>query len=348
MKVAVAMSGGVDSSAALIKLIDKGYDCIGVTIKPFCDEETCCKLCSIKDAKYICDMFNIKHYTINLDKIFNELIVSYFVNDYLKGRTPNPCLYCNPLVKFSKIFEFANQLGYDHISTGHYANIVNIDGEFFIKKGKYLNKEQSYFLSRLPKEMLQYIIFPLGDTSKQENRDYLKERNIPFFDKGESQEVCFIPNDDYKEFVRKRSNGKYSKGIIQHIDGEILGEHIGIPFYTIGQRKGLGIAYKTPLYVREIIPEKNLIIVGPQILSDSFYVSDVVYFKEYDYLKYRELNVKVRYRAIGEKCKITRIDDEKLFVKLNNKIQSITKGQGAVFYLDDIVVASSIIENIIE
>ncbi|MCM8771333.1 MAG: tRNA 2-thiouridine(34) synthase MnmA, partial [Candidatus Omnitrophica bacterium] len=263
-KVLVAMSGGVDSSVATLLLKETGYDATGVTmclgVKSHDGKARCCGPQAIDDAKKVCHKLGIHHYVMDFSKELEEKVVSRFVSEYLKGKTPNPCVDCNRFLKFGLLLRKAIGMGFDFLATGHYAKIEKNNGKLVLKKAKDKSKDQSYFLYPIQKETLNLILFPLAGLTKQEVRQIAKRANLPVADKPQSQDICFI-QDDYRKFILERvSNIK--PGPIVDLDGNIRGMHRGLFFYTVGQREKLGISNSTPLYVVSVDGSKNQVIVG--------------------------------------------------------------------------------------
>lgn len=347
MKIAVGLSGGIDSTATLLRLHEEGHDVIGMTMKAtFNNQEhgKCCSIEDVHDARKVCQSIGVRHYVIDVKNEFYEKIIRYFIEDYLKGNTPNPCLFCNELIKFKKLIEAASTLGYNYFATGHYAILDRVNGELILRKGVDPLKDQAYFLSRLPLELLEHCLFPLGRTTKEENKQFLADRNVSISQKRESHEICFVPGDDYTQFLMNEVGDQIHKGdIIDSESREKVGEHSGIPFYTIGQRKGLNIAMGKPVYVREIDAENNRIVIGEKPYEDKLKINQINWLTEYDFDHKKKLLVKVRYFHQGEIAVLKKINDEEVEIHFDKPVFSVTRGQGAVGYLDDRVIFSGII-----
>lgn len=339
IKVAVAMSGGVDSSVVAYLLKKQGYNIIGITMRT-------CKM-EDQDAKKVAEDLGIEHYVYDATELFEKDVIDYFVTDYLNGKTPNPCMVCNRKIKFGEFLEFAKSKGADFMATGHYARLINGN----LAMGDDDKKDQVYFLSQIKKENLKYIIFPIGEVEKTQVREIGKELGVRVYAKKDSQEICFVEDGKLKDFLIDKTNGKANlPGKIVHKNGKILGEHSGLSFYTIGQRKGLGIAQETPLYVVKLDKKNNQVIVGSD--EDLWYnqieVSQInlLAVEEIEELEGLELYVKTRSRDALHKCKVKVTGaDSALVTIVDEKVRAITPGQGLVFYdKDKIVVASSFIK----
>ncbi|MGL6167540.1 MAG: tRNA 2-thiouridine(34) synthase MnmA [Fusobacteriaceae bacterium] len=339
IRVAVAMSGGVDSSTVAYLLKEQGYDIFGVTMKTCKAEDS--------DAKKVCEDLGIDYYLYDATESFKTKVIDVFVDEYVSGRTPNPCMVCNRHVKFGELLEFARSKGADFMATGHYAKII--DGTLAI--GDDPKKDQVYFLSGIKRENIQYIMFPIGDLEKTLVRGLAEELGVRVYDKKDSQEICFVDDGKLGEFLIERSGGKAAKsGDIVNSEGKILGKHKGISFYTIGQRKGLGIPGETPLYVIKLDAEKNQVIVGSneelfknKILANQLNFLTVNSLEE---LKNQEVFVKTRSRDMLHSCKIEILGEDEIEVTMTSeKVRAVTPGQGIVFY-DKIgrVVASGFIK----
>ena len=340
-KVAVAMSGGVDSSLTAAILLERGFEVFGVTML-LNDVST-----EFQDAKTVADKLGIFHFTADFREIFKRKVEDYFVAEYLRGRTPNPCVRCNKKIKFGALFDFAKSHGADYLATGHYARIVFEDGRYKLKKGVDIKKDQSYVLYNLTAEMLSRIILPLGDFSKVETRRLADEKNLPVAHKPDSQEICFVPNDDYKNFISSRAGDAdaLKSGEIVDTAGKVLGRHNGVANYTIGQRKGLGIAAETPLYVVRLDVDKRQVVVGKsdEIFSSELTAENVhwIYPPENFPVK---LQAKIRYTPRIAECSVDKFGDN-LRVKFFEPQRAVTSGQSIVFYDGDEVLGGGVIVN---
>ncbi len=338
-KVAVAMSGGVDSSLTAALLLERGFEVVGVTMLLDAGEK------NIFDARNVCAHLGINHHVVDLREDFQKNVVNYFVAEYLRGRTPNPCVRCNREIKFGKLFDFANSIGADFLATGHYARIVFEDGRFKLKKALDVRKDQSYVLYNLTPEKLAKIILPLGEFSKADTRRLAAEKNLPVAHKPDSQEICFVPNDDYKNFLAQRVPDAQAlqAGNIVDGDGKILGHHNGVANYTIGQRKGLGIAAPQPLYVTGLDVDNRQVIVdtGEKLFSETLTASAAHWIYKPDLPK--NFQAKIRYGPRTASCTVT---EEKNFlrVKFSEPQRAITAGQSIVFYDGEEVSGGAIID----
>ncbi len=325
-KVAIGMSGGVDSSVAAYLLKQEGYEVIGVTMKLIDDEKSAL---AIEDAKRVCSELGIKHYVLDLVKEFKQIVIRNFIESYKSGKTPNPCVVCNKYFKFGFFYEKAKEMGIHKIATGHYAEIEN--GKLKIARSR--EKDQSYFLYGIKKEVLENIIFPLANyQNKSEIRKIADKLNLSVKEKKDSQEICFVPEDNYIKFLKDNINEEQTTGDICLEDGTVLGKHHGLINYTIGQRKGLGISYKEPLYVIEIDEKQNKIIVGPndKLFHDTLLATNINILVD-DFNQNQKLYAKIRSRATLEEVTVT-VENGKMIAKFKNKQRAITKGQSVVIY----------------
>lgn len=348
-KVVVGMSGGVDSSVAALLLKKEGYDVIGVTMqiwpaREVKDIKSCCSLTSIEEAKRIADEIGIKHYTIDIREIFLEEVIENFCEEYGKGKTPNPCIRCNRFIRFIYLLKKARELGAEKIATGHYARIERDGKIYLLKKGIDERKDQSYVLYVMTQEHLRHTIFPLGNLRKEEIRKIAVDLDLSVARKPESQEICFIPEDDYPRFLKDLIPEKISPGPIIDKEGRILGRHNGLPFYTIGQRKGIGVAHRRPLYVISIDIDRNTLIVGEEeeACSTEFLLRDLNWIALDHLRKAKKVKVKIRSTMKGEDATVSPRDGD-LHVRFDNPQWAVTPGQSAVLYDGDVVIGGGII-----
>ena len=346
MRVLVAMSGGVDSSVAAALLKEEGYEVIGVTLDLGVRDDSGC--CGLESAKRVAGKLGVPHYTLDLKDLFHREIVLPFCREYSLGRTPNPCIRCNRTVKFEVLLRKAGEFGADLIATGHYAR-VEFDralGRYTLKKGVDRAKDQSYMLYLLTQEQLGRATFPLGDLTKEEVRAIARRMGLHTAGRPESQEICFVPDGRYPELVGRYFPEALRPGPILDTEGEVLGRHKGIAYYTVGQRRGLGLALGRPLYVVRIDPERNAIVVGgkEEVLAEGLLASDVNLVSVPEISEPMKVKAKVRYRHPEADATVFPLEDGKLLVKFSEPQEAVTPGQSVVFYLGDVVVGGGTIE----
>lgn len=352
-KVLVAMSGGVDSSVAAQLTKDMGYDCIGVTMRLFdnedagiCSDKTCCSLDDSEDARLVCNKIGIKHYVLDFRGDFHKCVIDRFVNSYEVGETPNPCIDCNRYLKFESLYEKGKLLGYDYIVTGHYAMVEKKGDRYLLKKSVDEKKDQSYVLYNLSQKQLAHTMFPLGGMSKTETRAIAEKYNFINAEKHDSQDICFVPDGDYASAIKRFTGKEYEPGDFVDQDGNILGRHKGIIKYTIGQRKGLGLALPEPMYVLEKDVENNRVVLGRN--SDLFKKElDAV---DFNWIAYEtppeEIKVKarVRYSQKEQPATVYAKGKDKIHLVFDEPQRAITPGQAVVLYDKDIVVGGGTIK----
>jgi tRNA-specific 2-thiouridylase len=361
-KVVVAMSGGVDSSLSAYLLKKKDYALFGITMKLWDYKDVggdlhsdgrCCSLEAMNDARYVCSQINVPHYVWDLTSEFQEKVIQNFIDEYQRGKTPNPCIVCNTEIKWKVLWDKAANLSADFIATGHYARIKYDENKkrYLLLKGKDQVKDQSYALWGLSQESLSRTIFPLGDLTKKETRQLAQEFGLKTAFKNESQEICFVPDDDYARFIRERVEGQGSRvkeGPILNLKGERMGTHPGIYFYTIGQRRGLNIALGEPIYVVKIDPDKNAVYVGENndLFQSCFVVSDVNWISIAELEEEMECDIKIRYLHQPARGRISKLTKEKVLIRFEKPERAITPGQSAVFYQGEKVIGGGIIDSV--
>lgn len=340
-KVAVALSGGVDSSFAAYLLKKQGVELIAVTMKlPFFKQD------NIERAKKLCETLGIKHIVIDLTDYFEEKLIADFISQYLKGLTPNPCSLCNKRIKFGLLFEEIKKLGFDYIATGHYIKLDQQGSNFYLKRAFDDKKSQEYFLGLISKDILAHCIFPLGDYKKDDVKERMKDIFHIAVKVKESQEICFIKDKSYKQFIEQRLPDKEKYyGPIKHVNGKTLGFHKGIYCYTYGQRQGLGVAWKNPLYVVDIDGDNNTVYVGEveYLFKDSCKVKDINWF--YPPKEYSDIEVRLRYNSKAVNCSLQYNEKEnEIICKFKKDQKTPTPGQLAVFYDKKRVMAAGLIK----
>jgi len=355
-KVLLAMSGGVDSSVAAFLLQQAGYEVIGITLKMWSYEKTYHGKASVKpdndfieDAQKLAETLNIEHHVIDIQDAFADLIIQDFVDEYFAGRTPNPCVLCNPTMKFGTLFHYAEKLGCEKVATGHYLRVKSENGRYFVSRGKDVVKDQSYVLWKMSQAQLSRCLFPLSEFTKEEVKALARSFGMDSIaGKRESYDVCFIPTGDYRSFLQMQCPEACEAlrgGIICDKNGKWLGKHRGYPFYTIGQRKGLEVAVGHPIYVTQLDPENNRVILGEKedLLSQTLFVTD------FNISKYETLPencralVRIRYKDAGAMATITQ-EGKKLRCDFDRPVSAVTSGQSAVFYEEEDVIGGGIID----
>lgn len=342
------MSGGVDSSATAALLLDQGYEVIGVTLKLWPQdcvsraEDKCCGPQAVSDARAVCDRLGIPYYLVDEAAEFQKTVIQYFASEYKAGRTPNPCVMCNQNLKFGRLIERADQLGADYIATGHFARIetCGVSGRRLLKRGRDLRKDQSYFLFSLRQDQLARALFPLGDRTKSDTRAVARHCGLKTADKEESMEICFVPDNDYGGFLRQAGLVSPRKGKVVDLAGNVLGEHEGVAFYTIGQRRGLGIAAAKPLYVVDLDPVGNRVVVGDEtaLNCEEFAVNRCNWIAFERPPEEFEATVKIRYNHPGTAAIVTPGGEGTARIRLATPQRAVTPGQAAVFYREDLVL----------
>lgn len=359
------MSGGVDSSLAAFLLHQKGYQGVGMSMKLWDFREVggqihpdghCCSLETLNDARAVCEGMGIPHYVVDLRGDFKKEVISNFVEEYLAGRTPNPCIICNTRIKWDSLWKKAQSVGADFIATGHYARI-EFDkkiARYKLLKGIDSTRDQSYALWGLSQDDLSRTIFPLGDLTKKQVRFLSREHGLKVAEKEESEEICFVTDNDYPRFIKewldRQGPDEIKPGPILNMKGEQIGEHKGIPFYTVGQRKGLKIAVGRPLYVVRIDAEKNTIYVGENndLLKSSFEVKDPNWIAFDNLDREMDCEIKIRYQHVPQPGRIYPLTGKNVMVRFNHPERAITPGQSAVFYHGDVVLGGGVIERVMD
>lgn len=353
-RILVAMSGGVDSSVAAYLIKKSGTDAIGVTLKLFSNEDislneekTCCSLSDTEDARSVAYKLGLDHYVFNFSEGFRENVIDRFVATYEAGGTPNPCIDCNRFIKWRQLLTRADLMDCSHIATGHYAQVEKDDAgaRYLLKRSADITKDQTYVLWALTQEQLSRTIFPLGGLSKDEVRKIAEEQGFINADKPDSQDICFVPDGDYAEFIEKYTGRTYPEGDFIGENGEVFGRHKGIIRYTVGQRKGLGVAMGSPIFVSRINPSENTITLSPEssLFSDELYAQNINLIAFSEIPSPIKVTAKIRYGKKEAPATVVQTGEDELYVKFDAPQRAITKGQSVVLYSDDIVIGGGII-----
>lgn len=352
--VVVGLSGGVDSSVAAYLLKEQGYDVIGVTMQIWQEEDSCtveenggcCGLSAVEDARRVAQKLDIPYYVMNFRKEFQKQVIDYFTREYLEGRTPNPCIACNRYVKWESLLKRSLEIGADYIATGHYARVEQLpNGRYAIRNSVTAKKDQTYALYNLTQEQLARTLMPVGAYTKDEIRKIAEKAGLPVAHKKDSQEICFVPDNDYAGFIKNSTGKTIPKGNFVLADGKVIGEHQGIIHYTIGQRKGLNLSMGHPVFVTKIRPDSNEVVIGEnEDLFVNTLICDRVNFMAMEGLDGEvRLKAKIRYNHPGAECVISPVEDGKVRVTFDQPQRAITPGQAVVFYQGEYVAGGGII-----
>lgn len=349
-KAIIAMSGGVDSAVAAYFMKQRGFECIGATMKLYDGdddstkvEKTCCSLDDIEDARAVANRLGFPYYVFNFKGEFKEKVIDKFVNSYLNGFTPNPCIDCNRYLKFEKLMDRMKELEFDYVVTGHYADIEERDGRYYLKKGSDLSKDQSYVLYSLTQEQLAHTLFPNGSYSKAEIRGIAEREGFLNAHKKDSQDICFVPDGDYASFIEKYTGKVSGEGNFTDIDGKVIGKHSGIIRYTVGQRKGLGVAFGKPVYVISKNIKENTVVLGDEseLFTKKLYADDFnwIYPETDDVI---ECKAKTRYNMKEQPCKAYK-ENGRVAVEFDSPVRAVTSGQAVVLYDGEYVIGGGTI-----
>ena len=353
------MSGGVDSSLAAALLVEQGYEVVGVMMRLWAELATgvessnkCCSIDAVNDARRVADQLEIPFYLINVEQPFKQRVVDFTVASYLAGETPNPCIQCNRHIRFGYLFNYAMSLGADYMATGHYARVRQDSAgqpsaSFQLLTGVAVDKDQSYVLHVLTQEKLARVLFPVGEYTKPQVRAMAAERNLPVASRHDSQDLCFLADGDYRRFLRDWTpEGAIRPGPMVDSSGRVVGQHSGLPFYTVGQRKGLGIAAPEPLFVLRAEPASNTLVVGPaaELGRDRLTAHSVNWIAGQPPARPIEAQVKIRYRARPAQATVIPLPDTRVDVQLAQPLRDITRGQAVVIYQGEVCLGGGLIE----
>ncbi len=353
-KVVIGLSGGVDSSVAAWLLKEQGYDVTGVTMQIWQDEDPvqtvenggCCGLSAVEDARRVASKLEIPYYVMNFKKDFKERVIDYFMEEYLRGRTPNPCIACNRRVKWESLLQRSMEIGADYIATGHYAQIEQLpSGRYALKKSATAAKDQTYALYNLTQEQLSRTLMPVGAYTKDQIREFASRLELPVAQKPDSQEICFIPDQDYALFIEENSGVQVPEGNFVLRDGTVVGRHKGITHYTVGQRKGLNLSMGRPVFVLEIRPETNEVVIGDgqEVFSRSLKADRLNWMAVEEIEGEARFLAKIRYNHQGSMCTVRRTGEDQVECIFDEPVRAVTPGQAVVFYQDDYVAGGGTI-----
>ena len=354
-KVVVGMSGGVDSSVAAYLLKEQGYDVIGVTMQIWQDEEQaaqeenggCCGLSAVDDARRAAAALEIPYYVMNFKKEFKENVIDYFVEEYQNGRTPNPCIACNRYVKWESLLQRSLSIGAEYIATGHYARVVQLEnGRYTLRRSATLAKDQTYALYNLTQEQLKRTLMPVGKYTKDEVRAIAEKINLRIANKPDSQDICFVPDGDYAAYIEEEAGVKVPEGNFVLTDGTVLGRHKGITHYTVGQRKGLGLALGYPAFVLEIRPETNEVVIGTkeESMTTQLRARNLNFMAVEDLTEPLHVFTKIRYKHKGAWCTIEKTGEDEVLCTFDEPQRAVTPGQAVVFYDGEYVLGGGTIQ----
>lgn len=351
-KAVIAMSGGVDSSVAALLTKEKGYECIGATMKLFDNgdvgisrEKTCCSLDDVEDARSVAQSLGMKFYVFNFTEDFKAAVIDRFISDYENGRTPNPCIDCNRFLKFDRLYRRAREIGFDYVVTGHYARIEKCGGRYVLKKAVDETKDQSYVLYSMTQEQLAHTLFPLGGFRKTEVRSIAAEHGFINAKKHDSQDICFVREGSYTDFIRQSTGKEYPPGDFIDTSGNVVGTHKGIIHYTVGQRRGLGIASEESYYVKEIRTRDNTVVLcrADELYSKTLTADNINLISVSEIKEPMRVCAKIRYRQKEQPATVVQTDENTLLIEFDEPQRAVTSGQAVVLYDGDTVVGGGTI-----